>query len=429
MNQTPVFPVPEQKKSQIVRQSVWVQLFLVLVLVTVAFIAGERRGIDKALTLMPASAKNFASDGSKADFRPFWRVWNTLNEKYLYATSTADAKSEQARVWGATEGLAGSLGDPYTVFFPPRENEQFKESLAGNFDGVGMFVGMEGGIVTVISPIKDTPAFRAGIKAGDKIIAIGATSTAGMSQDEAISYIRGPRGTEVTLQVAREGEKKPLTFKMFRDVIQEPTVDTEIKDHNGKKVFMIKFYSFNEIAIEKFTQALTEFKKTGSKELIIDLRNNPGGYLNAAVDIASWFVEPGQVVVTEDFKGEGDDKVHRAVNHPQRLDFNDTKIVVLINKGSASASEILAGALQDYGKAVLVGENSFGKGLVQELVDITPETSLKVTVARWLTPKGRSISNGGLTPDYIVKVPDTASSTVKVDPQLEKALDLVTGKN
>jgi carboxyl-terminal processing protease len=426
MNQTPVFPVPEQKKSLAATQSVWVQVFLVLVLVTVAFIAGERRGIDKALTLMPSSAKNFASDGSKADFRPFWRVWNTLNEKYLYATSTVDVKSEQARVWGATEGLAGSLGDPYTVFFPPRENEQFKESLSGNFDGVGMFVGMESGIVTVISPIKDTPAFRAGVKAGDKIIAIGATSTAGMSQEEAISYIRGPRGTEVSLQVAREGEKKPLTFKMIRDVIQEPTVDTEIKEHNGKKVFLIKFYSFNEIAIEKFTQALAEFKQTGSKQLVIDLRNNPGGYLNSAVDIASWFIEPGQVVVTEDFKGEANDKVHRAINHKDKLLSDDVKIVVLINKGSASASEILAGALQDYGKAVIVGENSFGKGLVQELVDITPETSLKVTVARWLTPKGRSISNGGLTPDYIVKIAENATSSVKTDPQLDKALELLT---
>ena len=237
------------------------------------------------------------------------------------------------------------------------------------------------GMLTIVSPLKNTPAWNAGIKAGDKILKIDDKDTANMTADEAVALIRGEIGTSVNLVIAREGEKSTKDFKITRGVIDYPIIETEYLE--DKNIFIIRFYSFSENSTALFKEALNEFYNTGSNRLIIDLRNNPGGYLDSAVNIGSWFIEKGKVIVSEDY---GDDKKGDSFRSRGPKLFNDDlKLVVLVNEGSASASEILAGALREYNIATLVGAQTFGKGSVQELVKITDDTSIKITVAHWLT--------------------------------------------
>lgn len=365
------------------------------------------------------------------NFAPFWKTWNILNEKYV---SSATTTSDQDKVWGAIEGLASSLKDPYTIFFPPEDNKLFTSEISGNFEGVGMEIGIKNEILTVIAPLKDTPAAKAGITPGDKILKINDLQTFGMKVEEAIKHIRGKKGTEVIFSIMREGIKEPIEVKVIRGTIAIPTIDTEFKhmilsqkdttpeglQQNG--VFTIRLYSFSQTSSDLFTNALREFVESGSNKLILDLRGNPGGYLEAAVDMASWFLPPGKVVVSEDFGKNAPPIFYRS--HRDAVFNKNLKFVILVNNGSASASEILAGALQEYGIAKLVGTTTFGKGVVQELIDITPETSLKVTVARWLTPKGNSISQKGITPDVEVKITPEDVAKGK-DPQVEAAIKLL----
>ncbi len=357
---------------------------------------------------------------TKADFNTFWKVWNILNEKSLYSNKVSD----QDRVWGAASGLASSLGDPYTVFFPPSENKIFNDEIRGSFGGIGAEIGMKDKILTIVSPIRDTPAWKAGIKAGDKILKIDKTSTNDMTTDKAISLIRGPKGTTVTLVVLRPGERITREFKITRGEIEIPTIDTQLRPDG---IFVIKFYSFSENSAQSFRNALADFADSGAHKMIIDLRGNPGGYLDSAVDIASWFIDQGKVIVTEDFGGNKKSIAYRS--HGPRLFTDALQLIVLVDSGSASASEILAGALKEYGVAMLVGEKTFGKGSVQELVPVTDTTSLKVTVANWLTPKGVSItSSQGIEPD--VKVVMTADNIEKeVDPQMDKAIELLKARS
>ncbi|MEK7180359.1 MAG: S41 family peptidase, partial [Patescibacteria group bacterium] len=353
---------------------------------------------------------------SNVDFSLFWRTWNILNEKFVStSTSTDHAVTDQEKVWGAISGLASSLGDPYTVFLPPVENEIFETSISGNFEGVGMEIGIRDGVLTVVSPLKNTPAYKAGILAQDKIIAIDDVTTAHLSIDEAIKKIRGERGTKVKFTIVREGAKQPLEISVVRDVIDIPTLDTELRSDG---IFVLQLYNFSAVSPNLFRNALREFILSGSHRLILDLRGNPGGFLEAAVDMASWFLPAGKVVAIEDYGGNEEQQFHRSKGYDI---FNkNLKLIILLNQGSASASEILAGALREHGIATIVGEKSFGKGSVQELVPITTNTSLKVTVARWLTPNGISISVNGLTPDTVVPVTPEDIEKGK-DPQLQKA--------
>lgn len=361
------------------------------------------------------------NDPSKQiDFASFWKAWNLINEKYIPTNGTStEPVSDQARVYGAIEGMVHSLGDPYTVFFPPVEAKSFSEQISGQIEGVGMEVGIKDGILTVIAPIKGTPAYNAGIKAGDKIVKINDTVTNGMSAESAIKLIRGKKGTPVRITVVREKVKDPFELSMVRDVINMPTVDTETKGD----VFIIRLYSFSAISPNLFREALRDFINSGRHKLILDLRGNPGGYLEAAQEMASWFLPTGKVIVSEDFRNKDNNQVFRSKGYDV---FGDNlKFVILIDGGSASASEILAGALREHGVATLVGAQSFGKGSVQELVDITKDTSLKVTIARWLTPNGNSISHGGLTPDVVVKFDEEAYKKDRTDTQLNKALEIL----
>lgn len=366
---------------------------------------------------------------SKINIATFWRVWNILDREFVETShkpvegdSTYEGLSKQERrIYGAIKGMVDSEKDPYTTFFTPKEAESFETEIKGSFSGVGMEVGKKDGALTVIAPIVDTPAFRAGIKAGDKIMKINETSAIDMSVDAAIALIRGEKGTTVNITMYREGVDKPLEFSLVRDTISLPTLDKKYDVKTG--MYTIKLYSFSEQSAQLFKEALVDFNKTKSKKLIIDLRGNPGGYLDAALDMSSWFIPAGKVVVTQDYGDKRPQEQLRSYGHgPVPA---DVKIVVLVDGGSASASEILAGALQDYGRATLIGEKTFGKGSVQEYLKITEDTGLKVTIARWLTPKGKSISVSGLTPDIEVK-PTEEQLKNKQDVVLEKAVEILS---
>ncbi|MDP3763341.1 MAG: S41 family peptidase [bacterium] len=359
------------------------------------------------------------SEPVSVDFAPFWKAWNLINEKYVSASTTAKVIGDQEKVWGAIQGLTSSLGDPYTVFFPPVESKLFESDIRGNFDGVGMEVVAQDGAITVIAPLKNSPASRAGILAGDRIIKINGKETSNLTTEDAVQLIRGPRGTKVVLTIFRNGLKEPFDIEVIRDVINIPTADTK---ELPEGIFVIELYSFSAQAPNLFRAALREFIVSGNDKLIIDLRGNPGGYLEAAIDMASWFLPSSAVVVKEDFGPSRDGKIYRSKGYDIFND--DLKLVILVDRGSASASEILAGALAEHGKAILVGDKTFGKGSVQELVDITSETSIKITVARWLTPKGLSISQDGIEPEFIVKY-TAADREAGRDPQLAKAIEIL----
>ena len=401
-----------------------------------AFAAGVSVGTNHIPSVEAVDLQNKISDATTADFEPFWKAWTVLNEKFVSASTTAPIATDKDRVWGAIEGLTASLKDPYTVFLPPKEAKMFYESIDGNFTGVGMEVGMRHEILTVIAPLKGTPADRAGIMPGDKILQIDNTTTAHLSIDEAVQRIRGEKGTMVKLTLFREGVDEPIEVKVVRDVIKVPTIETEVKHADAKNkggsssplvgdVYVLHLFSFTGDSTESFHKALQDFAQSGTNKLVVDLRGNPGGFLEASVDIASWFLPEGKIVVQQKGSRSEEDKVWRSKGY--RI-FDDTlKIVVLVNGGSASASEILAGALSEHHVATVIGTQTFGKGSVQELVEITPDTALKVTVARWFTPNGISISEAGITPDIIV--PMTAED-VKAgkDPQLAKAIEVLNKK-
>lgn len=358
-----------------------------------------------------------ASAGEPVDMGPFWKTWYLLEEKYV---ATDDEVTPEERLWGAISGLVNSYEDPYTVFLPPAENEEFNESIGGNFEGVGMEVSIKDGFLTVVAPLKDTPAWNAGIKSGDVILKIDDINAVGLTLDESINLLRGSRGTKVTVTVGREGEDEPIVIPIIRGVIEIPTIDTELRSDG---VFVISLYNFNANATRLFRDALREFLASGSDKLILDLRGNPGGYLDAAIDISSWFLPTGKVIVRENFGSDKEEKVFRSKGYDVLKD--STELVVLIDGGSASASEIVAGALGEHDVATLLGKSTFGKGSVQELVDVTKDTALKVTIARWLTPNGVSISEGGLEPDIQVELVDEEAGEPFYDEQLEAAVELL----
>ena len=354
----------------------------------------------------------------EVDFSPFWKSWDVIQSKYV----SKEDLNDQDMVWGAIKGLVGSTGDPYSTFFPPEQNKIFQEDIRGNFGGIGIEIGIRNNILTVISPLKNTPAYKASLKTNDKILKINDTSTENLSVEEAVTLIRGEIGTKVKLTIFREEKKEPFEVTIVRDVINVPTIDTETKPGG---IFVIKLYNFGAQSTETFRKALRSFIESGNDKLIIDLRGNAGGYLDASVDIASWFLPAGETVVIEK-SGSGEENVFRSRGYDI---FKNLPLVVLVNNGSASAAEILAGALQDHGLTKLVGEKTFGKGSVQELVTITtnPETSLKITVAKWLTPNGRSISDNGLDPDIKVEMKDEDVEKGK-DPQMDKAIEILNKK-
>ncbi len=389
-------------------------LFVAIPAVALAFYIGFYMGGQKSEAIGNPQATN-GNFVTSDQFAPFWKAWQILNAEQINRAST----TVESKIWGSIAGLAASYGDPYTVFFPPKESKLFKEDIAGNFGGVGMEIAKKNNQIVVVAPIKGSPAEKAGVKAGDAVVAIEGTSTAQMNVDEAVTLIRGTVGTKVKITFYQSGAAKPVERTIIRDVINIPTLDT-VKKPNG--VFVIKLFSFTANSADLFRNALREFVLSGNHKLVLDLRGNPGGYLDAAWDMASYFLPAGRVIVTEDFGPNKNPIIYRSKGYNV---FNDKlRMLILVDGGSASASEILAGALKEQGVAKLVGTKTFGKGSVQELVPITDNTSLKVTIARWLTPHGHNLSHDGLDPDYIVAA-DATTTPATADPAMDKALKLL----
>jgi len=350
------------------------------------------------------------------NFSLFWESYNKIKEKFVDNNKI----DTQEIIYGAISGMVKSLDDPYTVFFPPKDTKRFVEDVKGVFEGVGMEIGIRKGQLQVIAPLEGTPAQKAGLLAGDKILKVDDNSTAEIAIEEAVDLIRGPRGTDVVLTIYREDWQESKEITITRGVIEVPSLRWELLENDS--IVYLKLYQFSQKAGFDFRKAVFEILDTPPKKIIIDLRNNPGGYLEIAQEIAGWFLEKGELVVVEEF-GDGSKIEYKANGNPAFLDY---KVVVLINEGSASGSEILAGALRDNRNILLIGEKSFGKGSVQELVELREGSSLKITVAKWLTPDGHLITEIGLEPDIEVKMTIEDYKEDR-DPQLNKAIEVLQG--
>lgn len=345
------------------------------------------------------------------DFSLFWDAWNKVTEKYVGNPDT------QKMINGAISGMVQSLNDPYTIFMEPGTSKAFLEDLSGSITGIGVQIDQKDGKILIVAPLSGSPAEEVGLKPQDQIIKIDNTDAASLSLNDAISKIRGDVGTKVTLTVIRNGTDAPLTFEIIRETIQIKSVTWEMKPGN---IAYVQITQFGDDTTDLMNTAAKEIDSKKPKAIILDLRSNPGGYLESSVNIASLF-NKNQVVVKEKYK-DGHVEENKTINVDPIL--SKYKTIVLVDGGSASASEILAGALQDWGKATLVGDKTFGKGSVQELLDLKNGATIKITIAKWLTPKDRAIDGTGIEPD--VKISNTEEDyNANRDPQLDKALELV----
>lgn len=392
----------------------------------------ERSDSDKANPIKTLINRDLGKP-DYVDFSLFWDTWNSLHNKYVDENKLDTNKL----LYGAIQGMVNSVGDPYTVFFEPPESKKFQEEISGSFGGIGIEIGKRNNTLTVIAPIKDTPAFKAGLQAGDKILRIDTKSTADLSIEEAVNLIRGKRGTPVVLTISSNGSDT-RDVEVIRDTIKIPTVEWTMLEHpptgGGKKIAYLQLFTFNQNADSEFQKGAQEILKSGADRLILDLRNNPGGLLDSAVNLSGWFLDKDQIVTVESFRDGSRNEFKSSGNGSLKI----YPTIILINNGSASASEILAGALHDNRGVRLVGEKTFGKGSVQELEKFKDGSSLKVTVAKWLTPNGISISDAGIEPDVKVELPkenppsggengefEFELGTPGKDPQLDKALELL----
>ena len=348
------------------------------------------------------------------DFSLFWDAYNKLEQNFI---DPSKIDNDQI-IYGAIQGMTDSLADPYTSFFDPEQAYRFQQDLSGSFEGIGAEIGIKKDSLTIIAPLEGTPAKRAGIKAGDIIVKVDDKETSSMTIEDAVSAIRGPRGTTVTLTIFRSDWPTTKDIRITRDTIVIPPMEWEVK--NGDVAY-IKIYQFDESLSSDFRSAVSQILQSSAKKIILDLRNNPGGYLEVAQDIAGWFLKNGQTVTIEDFGQSREQELYKAKGNSALANY---PVVVLINQGSASASEILAGALRDNRSVKLVGEKSFGKGSVQEVVNLRGGSFLKITIAKWLTPNGHFISEVGLEPDVEVEMTDK-DFELENDPQLEKALEII----
>lgn len=413
-NQDSLPAVPEHGRA---RKAVG--LYLAIVFTVASFLWGYRLGAHEGSSKKTGSASGTVEfvnadqdlSGGTVDFQLFWDTWQLIKDRY--AKQPVD---EKKMFYGALSGMVASLGDPHSIFMEPAATDEFAKELAGKFEGIGAEIGIKKGNLVVIAPLPGSPAEKAGLESGDRIIGIDEVDTTGMALDDAVSRIRGDKGTKVKLHILRGAESEPRVFEIMRDTItvQSATISYATSP-KGKKLAIIKISHFNGDTFDRFLDGVTQAVARDTDGVILDLRNNPGGYLDAAVQILGEWI-PGEVAVSERYSdGSKDD--HQA-NGRGRL--KDLPTIVLVNGGSASASEIVAGALQDLGKAKLIGEQTFGKGSVQDLIDLDDGSSVKLTIAEWLTPKGANINIEGIVPDYVVERTEEDYEDDK-DPQQEAA--------
>jgi carboxyl-terminal processing protease len=377
------------------------------------------KGADAKTTSTPVSGQVTNTESlptylkKDVSFDLYWDTWNVIKNKY-YNKEVPDTKL----FYGSLQGLVASLGDPYSIFMTPTDATQFQDDLKGNFEGIGAEIAVKNNQLIIVSPLDDSPAMKAGLKPKDWILKINGTSTEGMTSNQAVTLIRGQKGTEVILNIYRDGFSEPKDFKIIRDQITVKSLRWEYK--NDGRIVWIKVRQFNDDTMPLFDQAITEIAtKNNVTGIILDLRSNPGGYLESAIEMAGEW-DGDQVVVSEKNR-DGLETFHRAFKAAR---LGKYKTVVLVNEGSASASEIVSGALKDWKKATLVGKKTFGKGSVQDLNDLKDGSQIKITVAKWFTPNGSTIDEQGIEPDVKVDLTEEDYNKDR-DPQLDKALELL----
>lgn len=370
--------------------------------------------ISISFTLGYHTKKNYIFGLNETDFKLIDEAYQLIINNFIGANDINHATI----IHGAIDGMVNSLGDPYSNFFNLEDTKMFLEDTEGKFEGVGMEIGVRDGFFQVISPLKGTPAYNAGILSGDRVLKIDDVDTRDISLEDGVALIRGPKGTEVTLSILREGWSEPKDFKITRDVISVASVEWELIDDN---IAHISLYHFYKNADSDFKNVALEVINSPAEAIILDMRGNSGGYLDVSQEIAGWFLEKGDVFVIEDsFNRRREEKIKRV---GRLLEY---PLVVLIDQGSASASEIVAGALRDNRDILLIGETSYGKGSIQKLEYLSDGSSIKITVAHWLTPSGDLVSEKGLEPDIRVEF-NLEEYEAGNDVQLKKALEVIQG--
>ncbi len=352
----------------------------------------------------------------EVDISLLWSVWRLLTKNYIHP----DELDVTPMLYGAVSGLVNAIGDPYTSFMPPKENTAFRQSLNGSLQGIGAELTMKEEDIVVVAPLKGSPAEAAGLMPDDIITHVDDESLEGYDLTDAVEIIRGPKGTEVTLTIAREGEVAPLNITITRDEITVPSTEVEVKEYDSKRIGYISLNRFGSTTTEEVEDAVIELQGENVSGLIFDVRYNGGGYLDKAIDLSSMFLEKGKVVSVA--RREGEPTHHYVTGRPIE---SELPMVVLVNEGSASASEILAGALQDNGRATVIGKTTFGKGTVQEVFELPGGTSVRITTAKWLTPNGKDLSKEGVHPDIEIERTQEQFRDGE-DPQLDAALELLS---
>lgn len=398
--------------------------FFTLAIIVLLVFGAYRLGVEQGKG-SDGSGEGIASffDGSSGtkeniDMSLFWRARDLLKSRYVDKKNLIDEKLTE----GAIRGLYEETGDPYTVFLDAEENKRLGEDISGSFEGIGAEIGVRDKILTIVAPLPDSPAQKAGLRSGDKILKIDDTETSQMSLEDAVQKIHGKKGTNVVLTIFREGESDVRPITVTRDTISVKSVTADYKE-NG--IAYVKLTRFGDDTARDFGAIADEMVKRNVKGIVLDMRNNPGGLLQAAVDVSGKFLERGSVVVQEEYS-DGKRDTNKTIG---RGELKNIPVVVLVNEGSASAAEILAGALKDNrGDSVtLVGKKTFGKGSVQELIPLPKDAAVKITVAKWFTPSGKGINKEGINPDVKVDLSNEDFDAGK-DPQLEKAMELLKVK-
>ena len=389
----------------------------VVLLVVASFLAGANSAKQVDLWEAGIDLRNQApgENLTTVDYGLLWKVLKVVSTEYV-----DKPVDQQELMYGSVRGLVEALGDPHSSFLTPEENKRFRDDLNGQFEGIGAEIGIRDGNLIVVAPLPGTPAERSGLRAQDLILKIVGEDSLDWSLEQAVTEIRGPKGTKLILTVIHKGESAPVEVPIIRDAIFVKSVELNVKTVNGQQAAVVKLTRFGPDTKQAFTDAVNQISKENITRVILDMRNNPGGLLDAAIDVTSFWLKNDKVALKE-LDAEKNESLYYAKGPGQ---LSGVKTIVLINEGSASASEIVTGALQDYKLATVVGAKSFGKGSVQDLIDLDDGSAVKITIAKWLTPNGRTINKQGLEPD--VKVEMKSDDYVNQrDPQMDKALEVL----